>query len=149
MFFMLERHYEIGTINFMEIFLEQNIDSVKYFPVFKNSFKGKCIIEIYGDEGSFMPHFHITSNDGKFSCCVCLFDNMFFNHGTHQSILHKKDWKVLDEWMRKPNHKDPNITNWQFAKQLWIYHNGSDYKNNKDFVDDATQPDYATIKSYK
>ena len=44
-----------------------------------------------------MPHFHIISNDKSFECCICIFDNRFFNHGKHQGILTRKDWKILDE----------------------------------------------------
>ena len=139
----------IGTIDFMEIITEQKVEDNKLFPVFKNSFKGKCVIEVYGKEGSNMPHFHITSVDKKFSCCICIFDNRFFNHGKHKGLLHKKDWKILDEWMRQKNSKYPNITNWEYTKQIWEDYNDKTYKNNDVELDYDNQPDYTTIKSYK
>ncbi len=149
MIYCIPQTYEIGTIDFIEMISEQNITNPKFFPVFKNSFKGKCTIEVYSREGNSIPHFHITSTDGLFSCCICLFDNRFFNHGKHRDILAKKDWKILDDWMRKPNEKDNTKSNWEYAKYLWIQQNGYDYKLNKESIDDTSQPDYTEIKPYK
>lgn len=142
------RLYRIGEIEdlslgFVYSLSETNITDKKYFPVFPNSFRGKCTIEVYGNEGSNIPHFHITSIDRKFSCCIQLFDNRFFTHGTHKDILHKKDWEILDAWLRTENKRNSDNSNWKEAKEIWQYLY-SDYRFN-----DYEQPDYTTIKLYK
>ena len=139
----------IGTIEFGENLSEQVIGNKKNIPIFKNSFKGKCVIEIYGYEGNSMPHFHITSVDKKFSCCICIFDNRFFTHGKHKDVLARKDWKVLDEWMRKDNDDNKDETNWERIVEVWNMSNGTNYKNNDIELDYDNQPDYTTIKPYK
>lgn len=149
MIYEIERRYEIGTINFDYVLSEQNIGNKNSMPIFKNSFKGKCLIEVYGKEGSNMPHFHITSYDKKFSCCICIFDNRFFNHGIHKDVLARKDWKTLDEWMRQPNTEFSDKTNWQYAVDIWNMANDESYKNNDIELDYDNQPDYTTIKPYR
>lgn len=136
--------YMIGELDFDILLInEVNIDKNKYFPTFPNSFKGKCYIEIYGFEGENIPHFHITSVDGKFSCCIQLFDNRFFTHGKHLDTLHKKDWEKLDSWLRLKNHINNDLTNWEYAKSIWMdLYNTEKYKS-------KIQPDYTTIESYK
>lgn len=149
MIFYLPQSYEVGTIDFLELIYEQNIDSPKLFPTFKNSFKGKCVIEVYGREGNSIPHFHITSTDNLFSCCICLFENKFFVHGKHRDTLNKKDWKVLDTWLRQTNSKDNTKTNWEYAKFIWIQQNSDNYRLNRKTINDYEQPDYTIIKPYK
>lgn len=136
------RSYIVGEID-LEAINEIKITPNKYSPAFPNSFNGKCIIEVYGNEGENIPHFHITSIDKKFSCCVQLFDNRFFTHGKHTSILHKKDWEVLDSWLRLSNSKNLDNTNWEYAKFIWTRL----YK--RDEFKDKEQPDYTMIKPYK
>lgn len=144
--FHIRKTYVIGTINFDENLNEVTIGDSKSSLRFKNSFKGQCSIEIYDNEGINMPHFHIVSSDKKFNCCICIFDNRFFNHGTHQSILHRKDWKILDEWMRKPNKDDKTVTNWIKMVDDWKQLYDPKGKLNFDY---DNQPDYTIIKPYK
>ena len=139
----------IGTIDFGENLLnEVNVEDKNKFPRFKKSFSGKCTIEVYGSEGEYMPHFHIISNDKSFECCICIFDNRFFNHGKHQGILARKDWKILDEWMSKDNSrfKDKyNVkSNWDAIVSMWKQLNGENIN-----IKTIEQPDYTTIKPYK
>lgn len=145
---MIERRI-IGTIDFGEDLInEVNVEEKNRFPQFKKSFSGKCTIEVYGKEGEHMPHFHIIATDKSFECCICIFDNRFFNHGKHQDILARKDWKVLDDWMRKDNNKymKNGGNNWESIVKVWKLLNDS---NNKIDSDKTIQPDYTTIKPYK
>ena len=139
------RTYKVGEIYFSTDYLnEVNIGDKKAFPNFKNSFNGKCTIEVFGDEGEYIPHFHIKSIDRKFSCCIYIFDNRFFEHGKNNDTLNKKDWKILDTWLRNINTKYQDKTNWETIVMIWdsIYY--TDYSNK-----DTPQPDYTTIKPYK
>lgn len=144
--FHVRKTYVIGTINFDENLNEVTIGDSKSSLRFKNSFKGPCSVEIYDGEGINIPHFHIVSSDKKFNCCICIFDNRFFNHGKHQSILARKDWKILDEWMRKPNKNDRTVTNWDKMVDEWKHLYDPKGKLNLDY---DNQPDYTTIKPYK
>ena len=138
------RSYLIGTIDFGENLNESNVGTQKSFPQFKNSFSGKCTIEIYSSEGEHIPHFHIEATDRSFSCCICIFDNRFFNHGKHKDVLARKDWKVLDEWMRKDNTKNKSMSNWEYIATTWDNIYGQDNYGNM-----TEQPDYTIIKPYK
>ncbi len=138
------RSYLIGEIDFgINSLNETNVGTKSSFPQFKNSFSGKCTIEIYSSEGENIPHFHIEVVDGSFSCCICIFENRFFTHGKHKDVLVRKDWKTLDDWMRKTSGKDKSKNNWEYMATVWDSIYG---QNNYDTID---QPDYTTIKPYK
>ncbi len=139
----------IGEIDFGEVLNETNVEKKELFPKFKKSFSGKCTIEVYGREGEHVPHFHIISDDKSFECCICIFENRFFTHGKHKDVLARKDWKTLDDWMRKENilKKFKNVdTNWDSVVAIW---KGLNDDNNSIDADTVEQPDYTTIKPYK
>ena len=151
--------YILGTINFPETINEMYIGKENSAPRFKHTFSGECYIEIRDDEGSSIPHIHITSKpndyvDSKgrkrtFKCCVQLFKNEFFTHGSKMDELHPKDWKVLDDWMRKPVSKDSPLSNWERAREIWFNKFDHDYLKNNEPLDTEHQPDYTTILPYK
>ena len=141
----LRRIYIIGEIDFSTNYLNEiNIGDNKTSPTFPNSFNGKCKVEVYNDEGKYIPHFHITFIDKKLSCCIYIFENRFFTHGIHKDILNKKDWKTLDAWLRAKHNRYPYYTNWEYIVYTWnmIYNLSNDPKQ-------LSQPDYTTIKPYK
>lgn len=142
MVFELDRFYRIGTIFLTNTLDESKISSES--PNFK-SINGKCFVDVYSKEGDYIPHFHITSADKKFSCCIELFRNRFFQHGKHKDVLIKKDWKVLDKWMRSANLGHKNFSNWDIARSMWDTFNGKKYKDNNNIIDFENQPDYSKM----
>ena len=114
---------------------------------------GKVKINVYANEGP-VPHFHIEG-DG-FSCCVCIFDNMYFDHGIHTDTLNKSQCKQLDEFMKQPCESNVKLTNWEACKFAWEMNNISSNDNinivnryRMMYGDRKQQPDYTDIKGYK
>ena len=114
---------------------------------------GNIKICVYGGEGP-VPHFHIEG-DG-FNCCVCIFDNMYFDHGIHTDTLNKSQCKQLDEFMRERSKMNNKLTNWETCKLLWESANISSNDNiamvnryRMMYGDRKQQPDYTDIKGYK
>lgn len=135
----------IGTIELnFNILNEERTVGKNEFP---KSVKKECTILVNGIEGDHIPHLHIEGED--FSCCIQLFDNRFFTHGIHKDKLHKSDWKIFDKWMRQPNKKYRDKSNWEIAVKFWNDANGKGYLNNKVPLKIDEQPDYTTILPYK
>lgn len=110
-----------------------------------NNIIGKCKIEVYGGEGP-IPHFHIIGLTKKFECCPCIFQPLYFNHGTKTDKLIKNQLKILDLWLREPCTKFGGVlTNWEVIVQLWESC-GNPLKN---FKLDSTQPDYTKMKNMR
>ena len=110
-----------------------------------NSIIGKCKIEVYGGEGP-IPHFHIIGLTKKFECCPCIFQPLYFNHGTKTDTLTKNQLKILDSWLREPCTKFGGVlTNWEVIVQLWESC-GNPLKN---FKLESTQPDYTKMKNMR
>lgn len=99
---------------------------------------GKTKIYVYSGEGT-IPHFHIISNDG-FECCICIYEALYFNHGSKQSRLNSKQRKILDDWMGDPSLTNSKLTNWEAIDFAWRIGNGDNYvsKNKK-------KPDYSNM----
>ena len=137
----------IGAIDDFEIINEAGIGKLSIQKI------GKVKINVYANEGP-VPHFHIEG-DG-FSCCVCIFDNMYFDHGIHTDTLNKSQCKQLDEFMRDKSEIDPIHTNWEMCKIAWEMNNISSNDNinivnryRMMYGDRKQQPDYTDIKGYK
>ena len=138
----------IGSIDDFEISInEVSIGSRSFSKI------GKVKINVYEKEGP-VPHFHIEG-DG-FSCCVCIFDNMYFDHGIHTDTLNKSQCKQLDEFMRERSELDLTRTNWELCKLFWeasnVYFNDNIAMINRYrmmYGDRKQQPDYTDIKGYK
>lgn len=114
---------------------------------------GKVAIIVYGDEGP-VPHFHIESKD--FNCCVCIFNNKYFDHGIHQDTLNRKQLKELDSFMRNKCSLEEKITNWEAVKILWVASNvtgnsnfGITLRYKLIYKYKNKQPDYTKLKGYK
>ena len=136
-----------GTIDNFEISInETNIERLSLNKI------GYVRINVYEKEGP-VPHFHIEG-DG-FSCCVCIFDNMYFDHGIHTDTLNKSQCKQLDEFMREISKMSNKLTNWEMCKILW--ESANVISSNINIVnryrmmygDRKRQPDYTDIRGYK
>ena len=79
---------------------------------------GNCKIEVYGKEGS-IPHFHITNKSINFECCLCIYEPLYFNHGSKTDKLSKKELKILDTWLREKNDEFTVYTRWEVICILW------------------------------
>lgn len=82
---------------------------------------GKCRIEVYSNEGQ-IPHFHIIgeSKSKKFECCPCIYDAVYFNHGTKIDRLSNKQLIILNNWLNSPCDKFGGaINNWHIISSLW------------------------------
>ena len=139
----------IGVIdNFIsEITTEANVGRIGITKI------GKVAINVYSGEGP-VPHFHIEGKD--FSCCVCIFDNRYFDHGIHQDILNTKQLKELDSFMRETSKNDPYRTNWELCKLFWEVNNVSNNSNigivlryKLEYKNKTKQPDYTKLDGYK
>ena len=139
----------IGVIdNFIsEITTEANVGRIGITKI------GKVAINVYSGEGP-VPHFHIEGKD--FSCCVCIFDNRYFDHGIHQDTLNTKQLKELDSFMRDKSSLNEKLTNWEAAKFIW---EAANIENNDDismvlrykleYKNKTKQPDYTKLDGYK
>lgn len=79
---------------------------------------GECVVKVYPNEGQ-IPHFHIESKDGKFKCCPCIFEPLYFNHGTKTGKLSSQQRKILNNWLSNPTNKILPTTNWQNIISYW------------------------------
>ena len=141
--------YTIGSI---DDFVTNEIEEVT-ISTNEISKVGVVKISVYGGEGP-VPHFHIEGKD--FSCCVCIFDNRYFDHGIHQDILNTKQLKELDRFMRDKSSINEKLTNWEAAKFIW---EAANIENNDDismvlrykleYKNKTKQPDYTKIDGYK
>ena len=133
-----EGSHDVRIIS-MEIIFPANIsESREVFPKL-----GKCDITIRGDEGNYVPHFHIEGAGGQhFSCCVKLFAPEFFVHGKHRDILtEKNDIKFLNKFMKQPSGEG-DMTNWERLVHYWIL----TYPNSIYPTGHLKQPDYSKLK---
>lgn len=106
---------------------------------------GTCRVFVYNNEGP-IPHFHIENNNG-FKCCVMLFDNRYFSHGSKTDTLSNKQCKLLDEWLSSKSILPffNNITNWETLVAYWV----SEQNPMKLIPKNPIKPDYTTFKPYK
>ena len=139
----------IGVIdNFIsEITTEANVGRIGITKI------GKVAINVYCGEGP-VPHFHIEGKD--FSCCVCIFDNRYFDHGIHQDTLNTKQLKELDSFMRDKSSLNEKLTNWEAAKFIWeaanIENSDDDsmvFRYKLEYKNKTKQPDYTKIDGYR
>lgn len=137
--------YTIGTIEFTdsiaESYTKMNFDSI-----------GICEINIYGKEG-IIPHFHILSksrskvkgNKSNFNCCICLYEPLYFNHGTKQDKLDKKSKEKLNSWLSEPVDQNTSTTNWEMLCYIWKFA-GNPMIN---VPNNPKQPDYTKLEYMK
>lgn len=104
---------------------------------------GECKIYIYSDEGN-VPHFHIIPNNRKEECCICIYQPLYFNHGSKQMRLNSKQRKILNDWMNSPSKVAPEVTNWRLISIFWQTGNG-----NKNVPKNPIQPNYNDLANMR
>jgi len=133
--------YHIGTIyNFEDTILyEERLTKENEFKLSKKKGVGGYIdIYVFGGEGS-NPHFHLIGE--KLNICICIYQNRYFLHGSHQDRLNQKQKNELDAFLRKPNKKMAGrFTNWEAICVLW--NTGND---TYPFNPNNKQHDYTTM----
>lgn len=112
---------------------------------------GFCSIEIWPNEGQ-IPHFHIIPKDSKvaksWQCCICLYESMYFNHGSKQGTLTNKQLKLLDSWLRENiNIRGISGSRWALACNYWDGQGNSQINIPKG--NNIKQPDYTKTIKYK
>ena len=113
----------IGDINLSsrEPFIESAVDRLNLpFNV------GQCSIYVYPKEGT-IPHFHIIPKNGIGESCICLYEPLYFNHGSKQLRLNSKQRKILDDWLEQQSTIAPEVTNWRLICISWETGNGNKY----------------------
>ena len=87
---------------------------------------GQCSIYVYSNEGT-IPHFHIIPKNGIGESCICLYEPLYFNHGSKQLRLNSKQRKILDDWLEQQSIIAPEVTNWRLICISWETGNGNKY----------------------
>lgn len=135
----------IGSINFGVILNEEQVRSARGQGMLTFKKVGICEVQVYSGEGQ-VPHFHIVKNNGKEKdCCVCIYTNTYFDHGTHVDLLNNNQLQQLNKWLNEPNKINKSMSNWNYIVLLWE-------KNNPDCLFDQAlkvtqQPDYSKMNN--
>lgn len=95
-------------------------------------------INIYPNEGKYVPHVHIEAGGSvnNFSCCVMLDKAEYFVHGKHKDKLTNKQAKILNEVMKSPY--DDKFSIWEICVLFWE-------RNSMNKVKVSQQPDYSKL----
>lgn len=105
---------------------------------------GKIKIRVYENEGT-IPHFHIDSLNDKFHCCICIYDNKYFDHGKYQDKLTNNQAKALDQLLRtKLTIRNVTQSVWDHIALAWELANG-DNPYNKQYENYTKQSNYSDI----
>lgn len=130
----------VGTVNLGEYEFQEGVFGKVHF----GKGLGDCKIYVYSNEGP-IPHFHLISESNNFEACICIFEPIYFDHGSKTGTLNSNQRKLLNEWMSSViTDYGVNATNWQMLIFAWRMNNGDKYipKNPK-------QPDYTQMKNFK
>ena len=103
---------------------------------------GFCEVFVGDNEGQ-IPHFHIKSKSVKWECCLELYRNRYFSHGSKIWKLNSKQCKILDNWLRQKSTINPfkDLTNWEVLCGFWLAQNNP--KTN--VPSNPKMPDYSII----
>lgn len=132
----------IGTINlpYPDNLQATNKNNKLNMPKYR-----ECVIYVYGDEGSNIPHFHLfektSPKDPKTSCAIMIDDNRYFYHNSYRGNLNNKQCRILNAWMNQ-FYPGENVNNWTRIKDAW--NNGA----NANRLVTCAQPSYNHIKPY-
>ena len=130
----------IGSFEFLYVIEERTLGT----PEIKGI--GKLFIDVYSNEGDYIPHFHFYTKDKKIDGCIKIYTSEYFSHGRHTSVLNNSQLKQLNNWLKDDTENEGIITNWQRIAFAWRDMNsGNKYKpinKNKGLYDRLSQPDY-------
>ena len=103
---------------------------------------GFCEVFVVDNEGQ-IPHFHIKSTSVKWECCIELYRNRYFSHGSKIGKLNSKQYKILDNWLRSKSTltNSNGQTNWEILCLFWEAQNNP--KTN--VPSNPKMPDYSMI----
>ena len=131
----------IGIINFGDFDIRENTIDIVHF----GKGLGDCKIQVYSNE-DIIPHFHIISKNNKFECCVCIFEPLYFNHGSKVEKLDSNQRKTLNKWLSDPSDVIVgNLTNWENIVLSW-QNLGNSMKAVPKII---KQPDYTTMENMR
>jgi hypothetical protein len=140
-----KKDYLIGTIRLdNNVLLEDRINSDDDKLRLKKV--GLCNVYVYSGEGP-NPHFHIKGEN--FEACVKIYEAEFFSHADYHCELSKSNCSKLNDWLDQKNILiNPEKTNWEVIKDVWIRNNPDNiYKNPPKQCDE--KPDYSKMKNSK
>lgn len=138
---MMNNFINIGTIDNFGYISEETIGRNIQIKN-KGETNGPVNIDVYQDEGDYLPHLHISSNNFKDGdCCLRLGSAAYFVHGHHRTKLAKAQMKCIDKWLKERNKDNPNITNFKMCCIVW-----NKSRNNELKIDEnSIQPAYYTL----
>lgn len=126
----------VTSINLPSIYLEEEITRYKSGGKSGNT----LILDVRGNEGDRVPHFHFYTNDHKIDGCVSIYNAEYFPHRNHKSKLTNKETKILNYILSQRESPDDK-TYWEKIKEYWNH-----AKNNKKvFSLINKQPDYSKL----
>lgn len=133
----------IGSINLGEFDIQENTMGIAHF----GSGLGDYKIQVFNNEGP-IPHFHITNEAKNFRSCICIYEPLYFNHGSKISRLDSAQRKILDSWLRKSTVSiaaKGKLTNWEAISFAWDMLENSMVNAPKNQV----QPDYTRLENVR
>lgn len=131
----------IGSFNFDNPFINEDTGLVGKADITG----GEVLVFVNPKEGENIPHFHVMRK-GKLHCCICIFEPLYFNHGTKTDKLSSVERKQLDSWLRKPFSKYSNNTRWEEIISAWIMLNNPTKRFPKG---KPIQPDYRLLENMR
>lgn len=106
----------MGEINFFE---NEKLNEAKVGDIKLGKGLDTCQIYVYSNEGT-IPHFHLFNKNKTFERFICIYEPLYFNHGTKNGKLTAKQCKILNDWLDEPSYAFPDITNWKAIEGSWI-----------------------------
>ena len=111
----------------------------------------RCIVAVGGNEGDYIPHFHVFNTKEDFISChggACLMfkENKYFNHNKHTGLLTKEQLESIVNKLK--SERKNGETWWEYLVCGWNLENPD---TKLPLPENLPMPnyDYKTIKRYK
>lgn len=123
------------------VYDDSNGGSAEVVQELANIAKGKLILSVRPREGDNVAHVHVfrKGQEDK-DVCVCLDQNKYFKHGSHQREFGKKTGITKQEFIVALNDEEKGMPMWDFLCYEW---NRTHPEHKRDFPD--KMPDYNTM----
>ena len=109
---------------------------------------GNCFVTVGVKEGQYIPHFHISSNNGAWASCIKIYVPEYFNHGNYYTeILSNDQVDILNKWLDSTSKEGTTI--WKYISDNWIRNNVMTNNNDKNLIktlEKMTKPTYELLK---